>query len=200
MRGKSWISLGSTGFALPGDVRRRLVRSSARGANGLTRTLEQFGIAPWRWETNKRIAGTERIGGVEVVRVATGVNVARVLRDANTLLGLQTRLGITRATGVPPVLRPSARRVLARSVTAAAGSSWIGVADRVLHKAGFTLTFKVAEQDRAELGGVSGGTIAGELNVSQVGKPQRIAAPETIGRFADFEVGLDALGDAQDAR
>jgi hypothetical protein len=198
--GRSWVSLGSTGYKLPADVRRRLVKSSAKGANGLTRTLEQFGVAPWRWETHKRVAGFERIDGVQVVRIATGANVGRILRDANTLLGFMTSLGITRAIGLPHEIGPAARRVIVHNVKSFTANSWIGLKDNVLRKSGFTMTFAVPKADRAKVAGISKGKVVGELNVTEVGKPHAIAAPATVGSFGDFQVGLDALGDAQDAK
>ena len=197
--GRSYVSLGSTGYALPADVRRRLVKASAKGENGLTRTLEQFGIAPWRWETDKRIAGTERIDGVEVVHITTGANVGRILRDANTLLGFMTSLGLTRATGLPREIAPAARRVIVHNVTSFAGNSWIGVKDHVLRRSGFRMTFAVPPADRGRVAGISGGTVVGELNITEVGRPQKIPVPETTGPIADFRVGVDAVGDAQDA-
>lgn len=197
--GRSFVSLGSTGYPLPADVRRRLVRSSAKGANGLTRTLEQFGIAPWRWETKQRIAGFERIDGVEVVRISTSAEVGRILRDANTLLGFMTSLGMTRATGLPREIGPAARRVIVHNVKSFKANSWIGVKDHVLRRSGFTMTFAVPAKDRSKVAGISGGTVVGELNITEVGKPHDIAAPATVGSIDDFRIGLDAVGDAQDA-
>jgi hypothetical protein len=199
VRGRSYISLGSTGYPLPADVRRRLVRSSAKGRNGLTRTLEQFGIAPWRWETKRVAAGTTRLDGVEVRHVTTSANVGRILRDANTLLGFMHSLGITRAIGLPNEIGPHARRAMVRSVTKFVAGSWVGTKDHVLRRSGFDMDFVVAKSRQAAVGGITGGHVAAELNVTQVGKTQRIAAPATIGPFADFAVGLDAVGDAQQA-
>ncbi len=198
VRGRSYVSLGSTGYPLPADVRRRLVRSAAKGRNGLTRTLEQFGIAPWRWETERVAAGTARLDGVEVRHVTTGANVGRILRDANTLLGFMRSLGITRAIGLPDEIGPAARRAIAGSVRTFEAGSWVGTKDRVLRRSRFAMTFAVPKARRAAVGGITGGRVAAELNVTQVGRPQRIAAPATLGSFADFAVGLDALGDAQD--
>ena len=198
--GRSYVSLGSTGYALPARVRNRLVRASARGANGLTRTLEQFGIAPARWETDRRVAGTERIDGVEVTHVTTGFTAGRILKDANTLLGLMASLSISRATGLPRSITPAARRVIVRGVRIKQGASWIGTRDKVLRKAGFTMTFAIPKADRAKVGGISSGKIVAELNVTDVGQPQRIRAPETLRPFSEFELGLDALGDARRSR
>jgi hypothetical protein len=196
--GRSYVSLGTTGYRLPSAVRRRLVRSAAKGRNGLTRTLEQFGIAPWRWETDRVAAGTGRLDGVAVQHVRTGANVGRILRDANTLLGFMGSLGITRAIGLPPEIGPAARRALVRSVTAFRGESWVGTRDHVLRRSGFTMSFVVAKARRAALGGIAGGRVVAQLDVTQVGRRQHIAAPAALGPFSDFAVGLDALGDAQD--
>jgi hypothetical protein len=198
--GQSWVSLGSTGYALPENVRRRLVTSAAKGSNGLTRTLEQFGIAPWRWETRQRIAGFERIDGVAVVRISTGAEVGRILRDANTLLGFMESLGITRAVGLPREIGPEARRAIFHNVTSFTANSWIGVKDHVLRRSGFTMRFEVPAQDRSKVAGISGGTVVGELNITGVGRRQKISAPATTGSIDDFRIGLDALGDAQDAK
>ena len=171
--GESYVSLGTTGYALPANVRRRLVRSSAKGRNGLTRTLEQFGIAPWRWEADRVAAGTGRLDGVEVQHVTTGAHVGRILRDANTLLGFMRSLGITRAIGLPPEIGPRARRAIVRSVTKFAGESWVGTKDGVLRRSGFTMDFAVPKSRQAAVGGITGGHVVGRLNVTQVGKRQR---------------------------
>jgi len=195
--GRSYVSLGTTGYEVPDAVRSRLVRSSSRGANGLTRTLEQLGVAPWRWETEQRIAGTERIDGVEVVHITTSFNAGRMLRDANTLLGLLTSLGVTRATGLPSEISRRARRVIVGGVTSKVGASWIGVEDHVIRRSGFTLRFTVPKAERAKLGGLRGGKVVGLLKVTEVGRPQKISKPESLGSYADFQLGLSALGDAR---
>ena len=198
--GRSYVSLGSTAYEMPAASRRLLVKASAKGANGLTRTLEQFGIAPWRWETKQRIAGTERIDGVEVTRIATSANVGRILRDANTLLRFMTSLGLTRATGLPREIGPAARRVIVHNVTSFTANSWIGIKDNVLRRSGFRMRFTVPRKDRAKVAGISGGTVVGELDITEVGRPHAIAKPTTIGKIADFRVGIDAVGDDQDAK
>jgi hypothetical protein len=197
--GRSYVSLGDTAYPLPADSRRLLVDASARGHNGLTRTLEQFGIAPWRWETEQRIAGSARLDGVPVVRIETKANVGRILRDANTLLAFMTSLGLTRATGLPHEIGPAARRVIVHHVTSFQAGSWIGVKDHVLRRSRFTLMFKVPAAERAKVAGISGGTVSGQVDVSEVGRPHPIAKPATIGDIADFRVGIDAVGEAQDA-
>lgn len=196
VRGRSYVSLGETGYAMPPAVRRRLVRSSARGKNGLTRTLEQFGIAPWRWETDKRATTTETIDGVRVVHINTSFNAGRMLKDANTLMGVLSSLGIMRAVGLPPQITRHARKVFVKSVTSKVGASWIALSDNVIRQSGFTMRFSVAKADRAALGGITGGTVVGKLTVTDVGKPQHIKPPETVSPYSNFALALDALAEA----
>jgi hypothetical protein len=146
------------------------------------------------------VAGTETIDGVKVVRVETGVAVGRFLRDANTLAGLLTAMRITRAAGLPPEIPPQARRVLATSVTSAKGASWIAVDDKVMRRAALTIRFRVAKAKRASVGGIATVKVVARVNVSQVGKPQRIAAPPERGPYANFLVLVGALGDFEDAK
>jgi hypothetical protein len=198
VNGKSYATIGTTGYELPASVRDRLVRSSSRGANGLMRTLEQFGVVPPRWETDRRVAGNERIDGVDTVHITTSFNAGRMLRDANTLLGLMTSLGITRAVGLPSQIPARTRRRFVRGVTTKVGESWVGAADGVLRQSGFTMRFSIPKADRSRLGGISGGMVVGRLKVTEVGRPQKITAPASLGSFSDFQAALAAVGDARD--
>lgn len=97
--GKSYVTIGTTGYALPAGIRRRLVRNAGTVDNGMTRTLQQFGVRPWVWETEPRVAGTEIVDGVKTTHLSTSFNAGRQLKDATTLLGVMRSLGITRAVG-----------------------------------------------------------------------------------------------------
>jgi len=198
--GRSYVTVGTTAYELPASIRRRLVRNAGTGGNGLTRTLRQFGVRPWHWETEERIAGTETIDGVQTTHLRTSFNAGRMLRDANTLLGVLRSLGITRAVGLPPAITARARRLFVGAVTSKAGESWFGVADKLRRKSGFTMKVRVPRADQAALGGITGGTVMGRLTTSELGRPQQISAPTRIGSFEDFRLALDALGDAQEAK
>lgn len=196
LRGRSFLVLGTTGYELPAAIRRRLARSSAKGRNGLTRTLEQFGVAPWRWEIDKRVGAVQTVNGVRSVRVDTGVQVGRVLRDANTLAGLLGALGLARANALPAEIPPDARRILVRSVAAAAGTSWIGLQDGVMRRAAMSIRFAIAPAGRARLHGISALTVSGQVDVTDVGRPQQIEAPGSLAPFSSLKVAFDALAEA----
>lgn len=196
VRGRSFVSLGTTGYEIPARIRERLARSAARGHNGLTRMLEQFGIAPWRWETNKRIGATERIGGVRTVRVDTGVDVARFLRDANTFSGVLGSLGLARANGLPSKIPRAARRALAASVDHAKGASWIATSDKVMRKAGLTIDFAVPAARRGALGGISSVKVVAEVLVTDVGARQSIGRPRALAPYSTLQQAFDTLAES----
>ena len=199
VRGRSFVTLGTTGYEIPAQVRRRLARSAAKGRNGLTRMLEQFGIAPWRWETNKRVGAREGIDGEQALRIDTGVDVDRFLRDANTLAGVLSSLGIARANGLPERIPRGVRRILVDSVQSARGASWIATSDNVMRKAGLTIDFAVARAQRARLGGAASVKVVAEVLVTGVGSAPAIAAlPRTLEPFSSLQLAFDALAD--DAR
>jgi hypothetical protein len=198
--GRSYVTIGTTGYALPASIRNRLIKSSSKGRNGLNRTLEQFGVAPARWETERKVAGSETLDGVQTTRIKTSFNAGRILRDANTLLGLMRSLGLTRVVGLPPAISPSARRRFVKGVTTKVGESWIADGDKVLRQSGFTMRFAIRKGDRAKLGGITGGSAVARLMVTEVGKPQTITAPTKLGSFEDFKAAIDALGEANESK
>lgn len=195
LNGRSFLNLGPTGFAIPASARRRLVRASAKGRNGLTRTLEQFPIAPWRWEINQRVGAIERVGGVRTVRVDTGVNVPVLLRDADAFARVLANLGVGRANGLPPRIPRRARAILADSVRSAKGASWIATSDHVMRKAGLTIDFAIPRARRKELSGVSSAKVVAEVRVTDVGTTPTIDPPERIVPFSALELAFDALAD-----
>ena len=200
VKGKSYVTIGTTAYELPAHIRQRLIRNAGTADNGVTKVFAQFGVRPWVWETEQRIAGTETIDGVKTTHLSTSFNAGRQIKDATTLLGVMRSLGITRAVGLPPTISAKARRLYVSTVTSKVGDSWFGVADKVRRKSGFTLKFKVPTAARRMLGGISGGVVKGGLTVTDVGKPQRITAPTELGSYADFQLALDALGDAQESQ
>ena len=198
--GRSYLKIDDTGYEIPDRARDVLVESAARGRNGLTRTLEQFGIAPWRWEIDKRAAGTEVVDGVQSVHITTGVDVPRLLADANTLGALLESLGVARANGLPDEIPRKARSVLSESVSTAKGASWIGVSDGVMRKAGLTIRFRIPKAKRKHVSGIRALTVVASMRLTDAGRPQEISPPQKTAPFRNLALAFDALGDYEDAR
>ena len=80
------------------------------------------------------------------------------------MLEVLSSLALTRATGVPPMITPSARRVIVSSVTFKQGASWIAIKDKVMRKTGFTMKFVVPKAKRGKVGGLSSGTVVAGMD------------------------------------
>ncbi|MDX6720596.1 MAG: hypothetical protein QOJ63_2850 [Solirubrobacteraceae bacterium] len=199
---KAFIAVGSTGYTLPDATSARIVKPAAAASNGLTKTLAVFYIAPQRWEKDARIVGDESIAGVDTVHVTTGVRSARFFLDASRLTDLLTDLRVTEISGLPTAIGAGARAALVRSVKSATGNVWIGKADHVLRKAHLEMKLATSKSDRRRLGGIKSLKLVADLNVTEVGKRQKVRAPSQLGSYQDLQGTLDVLGEAirRDAR
>lgn len=193
---QSYIQLGTTGYKLPGPINTKLITPARELDNGLAKTAGMFFIRPDRWQKNGRIVGDEDIAGVETEHATAEINAGAFFEDVARLVRLLTALRVTEAVGLPEVVTPAQRAALARSVVSATGNVYLGKDDHVLRKAMLTGKLRVAKKDRKVLGGMTSATLTGEVNVSEVGKPQNISAPKQLGSYDDLQISLDALGES----
>lgn len=193
--GKSFISLGDTGYAIPRSITSSLERSARRSQNGLSRTLAPFGITPETWVTDPHVRGRARFDGVDVVQVQAGVNAARFFVSAGRFARLLNRLSFSGVAGLPTSIDRDAQAALARSVKSATAVALTGASDHVLRKATITLELVVRTADRRRLGGIKRGRIVAELNVSKPGTPQNVEAPRKLGSYRELQALLGTLAD-----
>jgi hypothetical protein len=196
------IGLGSTAFQIPESISDRIRRPLRNADNALGAVLAVFGIAPRRWAKHPRIVGNERIAGVDVIHGSAGIHTKQYFLDVAKFTNVLTALRFTEITGLPQAIGAKARAALVRSVTSATGDVYTGAEDHVMRKAKFHMTIKPSASDRRLLGGISSLKLAGELNVTEVGSPQRIAAPTARGSYQQLQITLDALAESvrEDAR
>jgi hypothetical protein len=190
----AFIKLGDTGYKLPDPITTKILAPAASLDNGLAKTAGMFFIRPDRWERNGRIVGDEDVAGVQTEHATAGIRPGRFFEDVTRLVRLLTLLRVTEAVGLPQAITPRQRAALVRSVTSAKGDVYLGKSDHVLRKAHLTGKLAVAKRDRAVLGGMRSATLVADVNVTDVGKPQHVAAPKQLGSYADLQLSLDALG------
>ena len=191
-----YIRLGNTGYKLPDAVSQKLVEPAAAAKNGLTKTAAMFYINPQDWQRDAQLVGDASVGGVTVQHVKAEIRPERLFLDASRLVRLLTTLRVTQAVGLPTALGPKVRSALVRSVKVAKGEVWVGKSDHVLRKAQLEGELVVAERDRQLLGGVTGATVDGVINVTEIGEPQKISAPTQLGSYSALQLSLSALGES----
>lgn len=189
------IGLGTTGYRVPDAIAATIRKPLANSDNALTSVLAVFGVAPQRWAKNPRIVGNEDVAGVDTIHASAQIDAKRFFLDVARLTKILTKLRITEVTGLPRKVDRSARVALARSVTSARGDVWTGADDKVLRRAKFDMKLKPSAKDRRKLGFTSM-TIDGRLDVTDVGRPQKIEAPATRGSYDALQITLDALAES----
>ncbi len=189
------IGLGSSGYTIPPSIAGPIRRPLAKTSNGLGSVLAVFGVAPRRWAKNPRIVGNARIAGEDTIHGSAEIDTKTFFLDVAKLAKVLTSLRITEIVGIPTVIDRRARQALVRSVTKANGDVYTGADDKVLRQAGFDIALKPSAKDRKILG-FSSLTLKGQMNVTEVGTPQKIEAPRIAGTFDDLQVTFDALAEA----
>lgn len=195
--GRTLIGVGSTGYQVPDSISKPL-RRPIEGSpdNTLGAILNVFGIEPRRWATNPRIVGNETLAGVPTIHGTAGIDTKRFFLDVAKLAKRLTSLRITDITNLPRAVDRKARAALVRSVKSATGDVYTGAKDHVMRKAKIDIVIKPSARDRKVLGGISSMTIAGDLNVTEVGTNPKVERPTSTGSYADLQIVLDALGES----
>ncbi len=200
--GKGYIKLGNSGYKIPDSITRVLVAPAAEASNGLTKTAAMFHINPQNWQRNAQLVGDSSVAGEAVQRITGEIRPAVAFLDLAKLVHFLTLLHVTQALGLPTELGPKLRAALVRSVTLAKGEVLIGKSDHVLRKAHLIGKGVVAPRDRDLLFGATSATLDATVNISNVGDPQEISAPEHLDPYSSLQLSLSALGEAvrRDAR
>jgi hypothetical protein len=191
------IGLGSTAYTIPDSIAGALRAPMQKHPdNALSAVLAVFHIAPQRWAKDPRIVGNERVAGIDTIHATANLDTKAMWLDLAALAKRLTALRITDITGLPREVNREARAALQRSVKSASGDIYTGSDDKVLRKAHFDLLIKPSRKDREILGGFESIKVAGNLDVTDVGDPQKIAVPSARGSYPALQVSLDALAEA----
>jgi hypothetical protein len=194
--GKAFIGLGSTAYEVPASIAGPLRAPLSQTGNALDAVMGVFHINPDRWAKNPRIVGNEKIAGIDTIHGTAQINTKAVFLDLAALAKRLTALRITDITGLPRAVDAQARAALNRSVKTATGDVYTGADDHVLRRAKINLLLKPSAKDRKILGGFTSIKVAGTLDVTDVGAPQKVNVPTNRGSYAALQLSLDALAEA----
>ena len=192
---KAYIGLGSTAYEVPASIAGPLRAPLSKTGNALDAIMGVFHINPDRWARNPRIVGNERIAGIDTIHGTAQINTKAVFLDLAALAKRLTALRITDITGLPRAVDARARAALNRSVKTATGDVYTGADDHVLRRAKINLLLKPSAKDRKLLKFTSI-KVAGNLDVTDVGAPQKVNVPTNRGSYAALQLSLDALAEA----
>lgn len=190
---QAFIGLGSTAFLLPAAVATPLRAPLTQRGNALAAVLGVFHISPAHWAKDPRIVGKVRVAGIDTVHATAQIDATAFFLDVAALAKQLTSLQIAQITGLPQVVDRPAREALARSVKSATGDIYTGADDDVLRRAQINMLLQPSAKDRGILGGFTSIKVSGQLDVTDVGTPQKVTVPSARGSYPNLQISLRAL-------
>jgi hypothetical protein len=185
-----FLEFGGSFYEQPADQVARANRRLERDGGKASGSLSDLGLDPRDWVVDAQIEGEEEIGGVATEHVTGTLDVDAVLTDLDGLL--ERSAG---ALGDAP--RPLGEKGIARlakSVDDPTFDVYVGKEDDVVRRVSLRIDVDVPEQDRKDVGGVTGASIRLSAQLDDVGGDQRIEAPRSARPLSDLTSQIGSLG------
>jgi hypothetical protein len=183
----AFVSFGGETYEIGEELVGTLNRQSEEASEGRT-TFEDFGIDVSSWVRDPQVEGGGDVDGTSTTRVSGAVDVQRVIEDYAKLAGeLGPVLG-----SEPPELSDEDRERIEQVVEESRVEVYVAE-DGTLRRLTLDLEFQLPEDLRDSADGIEGGSVKIDLTLADVGRPQRIEAPEDA-RPIDELLGRFGLG------
>jgi hypothetical protein len=173
---RAWFTRGNVGYAVPQAAWSKIVEARAEGTPP-TEKAPKLAVNPSGWLQNVKSEGNEQMDGVQVTHVSADVNSAAAISDVFKSLDTAGRIPA------------GAEKRIAKVVDNGHIEAWVGD-DKILRRVSFEMSGKGNGNRRVD--------VNLDLRLSQVNKPQDIAAPAKVkkglpsGVFGQVANGLVA--------
>ncbi len=199
-----FVEFGGAFYEQPPDQVARTNRQLARRAGDRDGSFSDLGLDARKWIVDARIDGDEEIGGVATEHVTGTLDVEAALTDLNGLVKRSAGTLGEAGQAARPLGRDEIDR-LAKSVDDPTFDVYVGKDDDVVRRLSVRIDVEVPEQEREDVGGVTGASIRLTAQLDDVGGDQRVEAPRSARPLSELtsQIGsLDALtgGALDDAR
>lgn len=150
-----------------------------------------LGIEPSHWLSNPTVVGTSTVGGVATYHLTADVNTAGFLADVSKLSSSTGAL----SSSVPgaSALSPALISELAKSVHSAHVDIYTGKSDHLLRRMTLAASVSATPQTSSLLGGLHSASVSLDLQLTELNKPQTIAAPSNPKPFSQLLPALEQL-------
>lgn len=191
-----FVELAGTWFAAPSSTYKAIEQGYSQATKEASvsksrSTFSSLGIEPRKWLSKPSTVGTTTVGGEAVYHVTAGVDVAAFLHDVSRL----SQSGGALSSAVPGAGAISSSTIseLGKSIKSAHVDVFTGKTDHLLRRLSLTASVVSTPQTQALLSGASSAQISLDLQLSQLNKPQSIAAPEKARPFSELLPALQQL-------
>jgi hypothetical protein len=188
---RAYVGFGGSAYRVSDATVKRLNGGgNARGGPGLRGALQQrFGVDPLNWVADASDEGEATISGDPTRHVRADVDVERALRDLNRVVAR------TAAPGTPPpTLAEDEIEAIAERIDDPKLDVYVGRDDGKIRRFSLDLAFDVPEDDRRRFNGLESGTITLDIELTEVGKPQRIDEPSSSRPYSELNELLGGRG------
>jgi hypothetical protein len=189
---RAFVQFGGSYFEQPraqvAATNRRLSRDRGEGGG----SLADLGLDARAWTLDAQVEGTEEIGGVETEHVRGTLDVEAALKDLNRLV--ERSAGALRdvAEAAQPLGGREIER-LSRAVDDPTFDVYVGKQDGIVRRLSLRIDVDVPEDDRHDLGGVTGASIALSAQLEDVGGDQQVEAPSSARPLSELTRQLGGL-------
>jgi len=158
-------------------------------------SLASLGVDPRKWLVDPEVVGDEDVAGTATSHVSARIDVPKLLDDVNRAVAQARQRNLPQAQSLPPSITPAQRQQVQEAIRNATFEFWTGKDDQVLRRLAVKIDFQVPEAERQGAGGVSGGRLAFNYQLSGLNQPQQVAAPANPQPFAELvQAGRGGLG------
>jgi hypothetical protein len=179
---RAYVVFGGTPYEVSPATVRRLNSARGGGAGGL-------GVSPLDWLADASDEGEATVNDVATRHVRADVDVEKTLRDLNRVVAR------TGAPGRPaPTLDDEQIKSIEDVIDDPKLDVYVGRDDDKIRRFSLDLAFEVPDEDRRRLNGLSSGTVTLDIELTEVGQPQRIEEPESSQPMSELDRLLGGRG------
>lgn len=185
------VSTGERAFVLFGGTPYEVSEETVDRLNGAGQggRRPDLGVSPLDWVTRASDEGEATVNGIATLHVRADVDVRRALTDLNRVVARTAARG-----SPPPTLDEGQIEGIADQVDDPKLDVYVGRDDDRIRRFSLDLTFEVPERDRRRLNGLSGGTLTLDVELTEVGRPQRIEEPRDSRPMSELNKLLGGRG------
>lgn len=180
---RAFVVFGGTPYEVSAATVRRL--NGAGGQGGVA----GLGVSPLDWLDGASDEGEATVNDIATQHVRADVDVEKALRDLNGVVAK------TAAPGRPaPTLGDEQIKQIDEVIDDPKLDVYVGRDDDKIRRFSLDLAFEVPEANRRRLNGLSSGTVTLDVELTEVGQPQRIEEPTSTRPMAELNKLLGGRG------
>ena len=187
-----FLRFAGTYYEQPADkvaaTNRRLARDNGKDGG----SLADFGLDARKWVVDAQVEGEEEIGGVTTEHVSGTLDVEAALTDINDLVK-QSAGSLGEAGDAARPLGKKEIERLAQSVDNPTFDVYVGKDDDIVRRIALRIDVDVPEEDRKDVGGMTGASIRFSAQLDDVGGDQQVKAPRDARPLSELTTQLGSL-------